>query len=84
MSHTLRPTTVAPDSDESEADDFVQPTLSAATAVSHIRELREYAVALPAQFTPATVRGLDERLSAMTAMSLQSKKQATLQGLWQA
>ena len=70
----------APDSVESDADDLVQPMLSAATAVSHLRELKEYAVARPAQFTPATVWGLDDMLAAVTAMSLQSKKQ----GLWQA
>ena len=54
--------------------------------MSHLKELRKHTVALLAHltFTPATVRGLDDVLAAVTAMSLQSKKQATLQRLWQA
>jgi hypothetical protein len=43
---------------------------------------QEYAFALPDQFSPEHVMGLDEMMSRMEAVSLQSKKQATLTIVW--
>jgi hypothetical protein len=43
---------------------------------------QEYAFALPDQFSPEHVKGLDDMMSRMEAISLQSKKQATLTTVW--
>ena len=71
-----------PDSDEDEHDDYVEPKLKVSDAMSHVRALREYALAVPDKFSPAHLMGLDDMMSKLVTMSLQSKKQATLASAW--
>jgi hypothetical protein len=71
-----------PDSDEDEHDDYATPQIIAADAMAYARVLREYAFALPDKFSPEHVKGLDDMMSWMEAISLQSKKQATLTSAW--
>jgi hypothetical protein len=70
--------TVQPDSDEDERDIFKAPRLSVTEAMSHVRALREYAVAKPEKFSTADVKALDDMMSKIVAMSLLGKKQSTL------
>jgi hypothetical protein len=50
--------------------------------MGYARALREYAFALPDQFSREHVKGLDDMMSRMEAISLHSKKQATLTSAW--
>ena len=59
-----------PGSDEHEHNDYVEPRLNVSDATVHVRGLREYAMAVPDKFGSMHVKGLDDMMSKLVAMSL--------------